>query len=83
MEDYYEDIDLLWTPWDILEFLKSFPETVDKIERMTEASSTNIVINVPREENIVMERFSEEMAHVFNSMKTMKICSRYTNCNNH
>ena len=56
----------------ILEFLKFFPETVDKIERMTEASSTNIVINVPREENIVMERFSEEMAHVFNSMRKIK-----------
>jgi hypothetical protein len=56
----------------ILEFLKSLPETVDKIERMTEMSSTDIVINVPREENIVMVRFSEEIAHVFNSMRKIK-----------
>jgi hypothetical protein len=52
--------------------LKSFPERVDKIERMTEVSSTDIVINVPREENIVIERFSEEMGHVFNSMMKIK-----------
>ena len=52
--------------------MKSFPERVDKIERMKEVSSTDIVINVPREKNIVMERFSEEMAHVFNYMMEIK-----------
>ena len=56
----------------ILEFLKSFPERVDKIERMKEVSSTDIVINVPREKNFVMEHFSEEMAHVFNYMMKIK-----------
>ena len=56
----------------ILEFLKSFPKTVDKIERMTEVSSTDIVVNVPREENIDMVGFTEAMAHVFNSMMKIK-----------
>jgi len=50
--------------------LKSFPETVDKIERMTEVSSTEI--NLPRLDNIVMVRFSEEMEHVFKSMMKIK-----------
>jgi hypothetical protein len=52
--------------------LKSFPERVEKVNRMTEVSTKDIVINVPREETIVMERFSEEMAHVFNFMMKIK-----------
>ena len=54
----------------VLEFLQNLPATVDRISRMTEVDDT--VFHLPRDENIIMARFAEEMEHVFKSMIKIK-----------
>ena len=54
----------------IIEILQNLPATVDIIARMTKVDDT--VFHLPRDENIIMARFAEEMEHVFKSMIKIK-----------